>query len=167
MRTQSPSTSTAINKEDSSLRSLGEHAENDDVKLAFEDWNTVAVQIGLPQAASLTDKRKSALRQRLKECGGREGWRDALALVANSPFLMGENNSGFTATLDFVLQASSFTKLREGNYAKRGNGPAPKLKGLALVEEQLRQEIENAGFGGAESADDQAVSRLALSSGQH
>lgn len=151
------------NKIDSSLRSLGEAVGNDELDLAFGDWNTLAGHVGLPKAASFTPKRKAALRQRLKDCGGRKGWQDALRLIPHSPFLMGENGSGFTATLDFVLQSSSFTKLVEGNYAKRGNGPATKLKGLALIEEQLRQEISNDGFGGPESSDNQAIQRLAFS----
>lgn len=130
--------------------------EPDDADLleaAFQDWNTLADHAGLPKATTLNVKRKAALRQRLKECGGREGWQDALRLIRQSAFLMGENDSGFTATLDFVLQASSFTKLREGNYNRRGNGPAPKRNGLADIEAKLREEIQNEGFDGSQSTD--------------
>lgn len=159
------STTTSItitNKEDSSLRSLGERVENDDVKLAFEDWNKLAAHSGLPRAETLNAKRKSSLRARLTECGGIEGWRNALRMIPGSPFLMGENNSGFTATLDFVLQASSFTKLREGNYAKRGNGPAPaQPKGLAAIRNRLQKDIENgSGQDGSGGADSEAIQRL-------
>jgi len=42
---------------------------------------------------------------------------------------------------------------------------AKPLKGLALVREQLRQEIENEGFGGEESADNHPVRRLAFNGG--
>lgn len=141
----STTTSTTIsNKEDSSLRSLGPIVENDDVKLAFDDWNKLADFKGLPRAKTITATRKASIRQRLSECGGIDGWRDALRLIPQSPFLMGENSNGFTATLDFVLQASSFTKLREGNYNKRGNGPAAApLKGAALVRANLQRKIDD------------------------
>lgn len=146
----------------SSLRSLPRESEPD-LDLAFGDWNTLAAHSGLPKATALTPKRKAALRQRLKECGGREGWQSALRMIPQSPFLMGENNTGFTATLDFVLQASSFTKLREGNYARRGGGPAPApAKGLAAIQERLRKDIENAGQDGARGAGGEAIQRLPL-----
>ena len=99
-----------------------------DVDEAFRDWNTLAAHTNgvLPQAKTLNKTRRASLRKRLEECGGNEGWRDVLRLIPKSDFLMGSNNSGFTASLDFVLQASSFTKLREGTYAKRGAGPVEK-----------------------------------------
>lgn len=51
--------------------------------------------------------------------------------------------------------------------APRSNAQAKPLKGLALVREQLRQEIEDAGFGGEEGSDNQALQQLPFGSGEH
>lgn len=87
-----------------------------DEELAFEAWNDLAAVIGLPKAMRLNDPRRKALRLRLIECGGLDGWFAALEKIRGSPFLRGENDKGWQANFDFVLQASSFTRLMEGVY---------------------------------------------------
>lgn len=81
---------------------------------AFDLWNQVAKECGLPIAKTI-GKRKSKLINRLNDCGGIDGWKDALNAVRKSPYLKGDVN-GFRASLDFMLQESSFTKVIEGNY---------------------------------------------------
>ena len=94
---------------------------------AMAVWNAMAEGSGLAGARSLTDGRRAALRKRVGECGGVEGWRSALALVAASAFLCGENDRGWKADLDFILQPKSFTRLREGAYANRPRGRGAKV----------------------------------------
>ena len=79
-------------------------------------YNELAGETGLPKAQRLTDTRRSALRLRLEECGGLDGWEAALAKIRGSPFLRGENERGWRANLDFLLRQSNFTKLMEGAY---------------------------------------------------
>ena len=43
-------------------------------------------------------------------------WKQAFAAIERSPFLKGENKTGWRASFDFLLQPSSFTKLIEGQY---------------------------------------------------
>lgn len=85
---------------------------------AFEAYNATALRCGLPQAAKLTPQRSRKLRARLKEFGP-DGWQQALANLEKSAFLTGQNDTGWRANLDFLLQPSSFAKLHDGAY---GNG---------------------------------------------
>ncbi len=75
---------------------------------------------GLSRVSRLTEPRKRALKLRLDECGGIDGWREAMRLVSESPFLLGRSGD-WKASFDFVLQPSSFTKLMEGTYGNRGS----------------------------------------------
>lgn len=88
------------------------------VKAAFEAYNDLARRCGLPHADKLTKGRADAIRARLREYGA-EGWLKALAMIERSKFCRGSNDRNWRAHLDFVVQASSFTKLIEGRY---GNG---------------------------------------------
>jgi len=95
-----------------------EHEHNHDLEAleAFTSYNSLALQLGLPQASTLTPSRRQLLKARLREHGGLTGWHRALDNLKASPFLRGENDSGFRANLDFVLRASSFNKLIDGSY---------------------------------------------------
>lgn len=104
--------------------------EPDDIALAVQAWNAVADAHNLARVQKLTDSRRSKLRQRLKECGGIDGWNAALELVKASPFLLGAKSSGWRADFDFIMQEKSFTKLMEGGYADKA--PPPDKSGSKL-----------------------------------
>jgi hypothetical protein len=96
----------------------------DEIPAALQAYNAVAEEIGWPQAQAITSKRKSALKARLADDGGIEGWRAAMARERASPFLRGESgrdraHEKWTPDLDFFLQQSSFVKLMEGKYDDR------------------------------------------------
>lgn len=91
----------------------------DDVTAAIIAWNGFAAKHDLAKVEHVTAERKSKLRQRLKECGGLEGWRKALERASASSFLLGMNDRGFFIDFDFMLQKSKFTKLMEGSYDDR------------------------------------------------
>jgi uncharacterized protein YdaU (DUF1376 family) len=79
-----------------------------------------AEQSGWPTIkAPLSKARSSALRARLRECGGLDGWRIALEKAAASSHCCGDNNRGWVLTFDFITKQSSFAKLMEGNYDNR------------------------------------------------
>ncbi|GGC70617.1 hypothetical protein [Chelatococcus reniformis] len=90
---------------------------------AVEIYNSAAATVGWPKCQKLTDQRRAALRHRLKDCCGIDGWRAAMDGARASPFLTGRNDRGWTADLDFFLQAKSFTRLMEGGYDRRGAKP--------------------------------------------
>lgn len=102
-------------------------AEAPDVaRQAFDAWNDLARDIGLPIAQVFTARRQSALKARLAEVGGLDGWGVALAKIRGSPFLRGETSrDGWKADLDFLLQQKSFTKLMEGSYDRSASRKPP------------------------------------------
>ncbi len=123
---------------------------NTDILESVDLWNLMAEKTKLPKVQMLTAVRKKKLKARLAEIGGLPGWRQALVMVAESKFLVGDNDSGWTASFDFLLQPSSMTKLMEGNYTNREvpNHPgdpnsieAHTARGNAAVE-RLRKQIE-------------------------
>lgn len=86
-----------------------------DIAEAVRRWNATAARLGLPSVARLTEERRVKLRLRLSESGSLEDWDRALAAL-DRPFLRGQNDRGWRANLDFVLQPKSWTKLLEGAY---------------------------------------------------
>lgn len=97
---------------------------------AFDMWNDFAKKYGLQCAMKLNSSRASKLNSRLKDCGGIEGWKNVLQKIADSPFCLGDNNRGWKANLDFVLQESSFLKLMEGCYDRNNNNQRRPKSGL-------------------------------------
>lgn len=47
-----------------------------------------------------------------------EGFRRFFADVAATPFLLGENENGWRASLDWLMKAANFAKVRAGNYRR-------------------------------------------------
>lgn len=97
----------------------------DDILTALEAYNEAASKSGWPRVQVLTKARRAALKSRLAECGGIDGWQAALDRARNSGHCCGQNDRGWTASFDFLTRQSSFAKLMEGNYDDRpigGNG---------------------------------------------
>lgn len=84
----------------------------------LEGWNDLAEKCGLPKAEKMTGGRLRQVRARLREYPDLDSWRRAFRHIHDTPFLRGENDRGWRANLDFLLQASSFTKLTEGTYGQ-------------------------------------------------
>lgn len=92
---------------------------------AFELWNDLAGRCDLPIAKTLSDARRRAIAKRLSEVGI-AGWREALAAVEASAFLRGQiKGREFKADLDFVCQAKSFHRLRDGSYGQDARPAQP------------------------------------------
>ena len=82
-------------------------------------YNIAADFNGWPKVMKMNKQREAKLRARLKDCGGLDGWQLALEKAGKSDFLCNRANKRFSASFDFLLQESSFTKLMEGNYDNR------------------------------------------------
>lgn len=89
-----------------------------DVLRAFEAYNELALRTGLPQAAKLTPDRHRKIAARLKDYG-LDGWGKALDQIERSAFLTGQNDRQWRASLDFLCQPTSFSRVHDGGY---GNG---------------------------------------------
>lgn len=82
----------------------------------LEAWNAMAVRAGLPTAKMTPERRKKLIpfirRHEIDDIT------EAISAVECSPFCRGENDRGWRANFDFLLQPSSFTKLTEGTYGR-------------------------------------------------
>lgn len=80
-----------------------------------EAWNS---QPELPKIVKWTPTRERALRARLLEDAG---WLElalkVIPLIPKCPFLCGRNDSGWRATIDWVLRPNSVTRLLEGQFS--------------------------------------------------
>lgn len=130
---------------------------SDDVTDAISAYNQSAERVGLPKVQRISDKRRSAVRARLRECGGLDGWSTALAKLEASDWCCGraKRSDGWKADLDFLTQAKSFTKLMEGSYdnrdghAQRGANAVDRLKAgaAAFVAAGMAGGPDAAGYG--------------------
>lgn len=69
----------------------------------------------LPKIRSLTDKRKKAIKTLLSKISLEE-IKEAFEKVESTPFLKGENDRGWKATIDFLVKHDNLVKILEGFY---------------------------------------------------
>ena len=81
----------------------------------IEAWQERMVPLGFPAIRKMTGQRERLLKARLKDSSLDE-WLQAMAALERSAFCRGENERGWRADFDFLLQPKSFTKLLEGAY---------------------------------------------------
>jgi hypothetical protein len=81
-------------------------------------WNAMAVDRGLPAVRGLTRDRRKKLELRIASVGV-DGMLEAIEKVRASAFCAGENDRGWVAGFDFLLQPKTLTKLLEGSYDNR------------------------------------------------
>ena len=94
--------------------------EPDQTEAAISKYNEAAKAIGWPIVQRISPARKAALKARLKDCGGIEGWTDAIQKAVDSDFLCGRTDKAWTGFgFDWLTKSANFTKLMEGNYANR------------------------------------------------
>ena len=78
-------------------------------------WNELADNKRLARVAKLTEGRKKQIKSLIREYDV-DDWSTAMTAINNSKFLCGENERGWKANFDFLLQPKSFLKLIEGAY---------------------------------------------------
>jgi uncharacterized protein YdaU (DUF1376 family) len=81
----------------------------------IDAWQTRMVAAGFSPIAKMTGDRERKLKARLKDSTLDE-WQRAMDAMERSAFCRGENDRGWKADFDFLLQPKSFTKLLEGAY---------------------------------------------------
>lgn len=124
------------------------HHSPQPIQEAVDFYNENAVQADWPTIRLLTDSRRSALRSRLKR-EGLEGWKAAIVRARASPFLARDPPPNFF-TFDWLVKASNFVKVTEGNYDRprqsdpqtvRGSRPNPAFDMLrdAIADEQAER----------------------------
>lgn len=80
----------------------------------MELWNATTTK-PIPRCRELTVLRSKKASARLRERPIAE-WRDVIARIQASPFCRGDNDRGWTATFDWILQPDVATKILEGKY---------------------------------------------------
>lgn len=115
-----------IDTENTKVEESREKESKEEKKYPYQDivalWNEICGGC-LPKVKTLNDNRRQKIKCRLDEFGG-ESKRDWLAhtkelfeRITASDFLRGGNNSGWTATFDWVFEnAKNWVKVVEGNY---------------------------------------------------
>jgi len=76
----------------------------------------------LPQPKTWTTVRQKYLRSRWNESNDRknlEWWRYFFMIVKDSPFLMGHNDRGWTADLEWLVRPTNFAKVLDGKYLEK------------------------------------------------
>jgi hypothetical protein len=111
-----PDTETETYKRSSNEDSSAEPTERplteDEI---VEAWNQRMVPQGFPAVRRMTNTRQRQLKARLRE-NTLDDWQQAMSALERSAFCRGENQTGWRADFDFLLQPKSFTKLLEGAY---------------------------------------------------
>lgn len=146
--------SNSLNQDSEKEDSESQHTrEPDEIDGLVSEWNLLAKELGLAQVARLTDARRKAARQRLKEIGGLKAMVEtAWPKIRGSPGLQGKAGGGdWRANFDWLLQPSSFTKLIEGGYDHWGNGNGKRtikqsiIGGGELFDRIMEREGQNSG----------------------
>lgn len=81
----------------------------------LEAWNLMAGRVGLSKAKSFDQMRRRKTLTLIKT-RSTDDITEAIAAVERSPFCRGENDRGWKADFDFLLQPKSFNRLIEGFY---------------------------------------------------
>lgn len=91
----------------------------------ISSWNELS-EYGIAPIKKITasSKRYNCLKARLREYG-KDDVITAIHNIADSDFLQGNNNRGWTITFDWFVLPTNFPKVLEGNYNQRKPMPEP------------------------------------------
>lgn len=82
------------------------------------EWNKMAGEAGLQKVHKLTSSRERAFKARLKDYTEAE-FMTAIETIPTKSFLIGQNDRGWSANIDWLLRPSTITKISEGQYANK------------------------------------------------
>lgn len=96
--------------------SLTETAGKDKIDWdALMEYYNTTFRGKLPGIKAMTDPRKKAVRARIAQYG-KEAIMQVFQSVLDSPFLLGDNDRGWTADFDWIFKPANFTKILEQRY---------------------------------------------------
>jgi len=148
-----PEPEPELKKEDTKVSLSVSPPAIDEIAECVSAYNAAAKRTGWPVVKVLSKARRAALRGRLRDAGGADGWRIAIEKAEASDFLTGRASKQFFASFDFITQQSSFTKLMEGNYDNRINNSQQNTNGRGnRPDPALEQALRLAGLDGTPGA---------------
>jgi uncharacterized protein YdaU (DUF1376 family) len=110
-------------------------------------YNETADATGWPKVQKLSPARSKAIKARLRDCGGIEGWRVAMDKGKASDFLCGRTPKVWTGCgFDWITKQANFAKLMEGNYDNRDNKPQRVSQGGKRPDPALEQILRLTGL---------------------
>lgn len=116
----------SMNLEEEESSSVLQHPAAE-ITEAIAIYQAAAFRCGWAKVEKVTPARKSALRSRIKDAGGMDGWRFQIDRAERSDFLCGKvpgrNGQPFKCSFDFLNQQQSFVRLMEGLYDNREQSP--------------------------------------------
>ena len=98
------------------------------------------VCVDLPKVLSYTDKRKKLILAREKEYD-KQTIKTVIDLTAQSDFLNGKSEKGWTASFEWIFNASNFAKILEGNFKNKGNGKNKRKINIDEFESGIEREF--------------------------
>ena len=112
------------------------------------DWDEIVLFFNekiknksIPPIKLMTDKRKQAVRARIREYGF-EAIKTAIINAAQSEFMNGRNRKNWTATFDWIFLPNNFPKVLEDNYKNKDNTYGTGTTGSGYISRQEQQERE-------------------------
>lgn len=110
-----------LNKELTNKESVEKEPEDStaQAKEVIEEYNSICGW-KLPKAIHVTEKRKRAIKARLKKYS-REEIIKVFSLANESNFLCGDNDRGWKADIDWLLNENNMIKVLEGRYTNNSN----------------------------------------------
>jgi len=84
-----------------------------------EAWNKMAKVTGIPVVNDMSEKRKKAVSARMKTPNWTADWKAALDRIPTCPFLVGDNDRGWTANIDWFLKPDTVLNITEGKYSNK------------------------------------------------
>ena len=96
-------------------------------QIILDSWNQLAKHHNVTPAKKLDARRKSAINARLRDTDWRNSWREAMKQIPDCPFLVGDNDKGWRADLDWFLKPESVTRILEGKYTRSKAQPQEEI----------------------------------------
>ena len=94
-----------------------------DYKAVIDSFNQICTS--LPKVDTFSESRKKAIRSMLRTRSPDE-LKELFVRTQASPFLRGENDTGWTASFDWIMTETNAAKVMEGNYDQKT--PKPRRK---------------------------------------
>lgn len=109
----------------------------------IEKWNELPDTISKISTLKKDTQRFKMLSQRVNEYGA-DKVLEAIDKIKQSPFLLGQNNSGWTITFEWFVRPNNFIKVLEGNYIDKKINKGNFVKGKYIEQQDILTEEEKA-----------------------
>jgi len=82
-----------------------------------EAWNVIAPQFDFAKVKILSDKRAKKLKVAIKQIPDLMDWKRLIFIIPQNPWNRGENDNGWTANFDWLIEKERYVKNLESFYA--------------------------------------------------